>query len=64
MEAVFAIIGNDHVSNKKLREELGISFSEAENLLNIFEGVGYVSARGDRYSRKVYIKNMTLVDLF
>ena len=64
MRAVFIIMDSDRISNKKLREELGISLSEAEIMLNIFEAAGYVSERDDRYVRKVYIKNMTLDDLF
>lgn len=63
MRAVFIIMDSDRISNKKLREELGISLSEAEIMLNILEAAGYVSKRDDRYIRKVYIKNMTLDDL-
>lgn len=63
IKAAFTVMDDAYVSNKKLRDEVGISMSDAENLLDIFEAAGYVSEKDDRYRRKVYIKDMTLEDL-
>ena len=62
-KSVFFITKYSRISNKKLRDELDVSFDEAEHILNVLETAGYVSVRDDRYSRKVYIRNMTLEDL-
>ena len=61
--SVFFITKYSRISNKKLRDELDISFEEAEHILNVLETAGYVSSRDERYSRKVFIRNMTLEDL-
>lgn len=63
MRAAFFIMDSDHISNKELREKLDISLPDAEHLLNIFEAAGYVSARDDRYNRKVFINDVTIDDL-
>ena len=61
--SVFFITKYSRISNKKLRDELEISFEEAEHILNVLETAGYVSSRDERYCRKVFIRNMTLEDL-
>lgn len=63
-KAVFFITQFSRISNKKLRDELEVSFEEAEHILSVLETAGYVSVRDDRYSRKVFIQNMTFEDLF
>ena len=63
-KAVFFITQFSRISNKKLRDELEVPFEEAEHILSVLETAGYVSVRDDRYSRKVFIQNMTFEDLF
>ena len=63
MRAVFNVTGCSRISSRKLHDELGISISEAEHLLNIFESAGYVSEKDELNTRKVYISDMSLDDL-
>ena len=63
MKAVFSVTGCSRISGRKLHDELGISLSEAEHLLNIFETAGYVSEKDSLNTRKVYISDMSLDEL-